>query len=156
MSHSILFTQQRFVGTSQIWFQTTLSENLEHIQIYIRHGVITAVSCILQEKGRPLSLRDQGRLSGDSKPFILALKNEQTWSRSSWKWEEARKKGKSIPWRRHCLGKTTKPGGTWCRRRAGQWSQSVLSLEAGLLGHAQDEERKGERAQIMEDLCRSC
>lgn len=52
MSHLILFTQQRFVGTSQIWFQTALSENLEHIQIYLRQGVITAVSCILQEKGQ--------------------------------------------------------------------------------------------------------
>lgn len=78
MSHSILFTQQRFVGTSQIWFQTALSENLEHIQIYLRQGVITAVSCILQEKGRPLSLREQGRLN-EKATFYLSP--EQNWSR---------------------------------------------------------------------------
>lgn len=89
--------------TSQIWFQTALSENLEHIQIYLRQGVITAVSCILQEKGRPLSLREQGRLN-EKATFILVLKNEQNWSRWSWKWGEERKKRRIIPMKKaSCL-----------------------------------------------------
>lgn len=127
MSHSILFTQQRFVGTRQIWFQTTLSENLEHIQIYIRHGVITAVSCILQEKGKPLAWEIR---EGLVEKATFYLSHEEWTELVEVKLEVGgrEEKRESIPWRRHCLGKTTRQGGAWGRRqRSGQWSQSSIA-----------------------------
>lgn len=57
ISHSVLFTQQRFVETSQIRFQITLSWILWGIQIYIRHVVLC-----LKGEARPLSLKNQRRL----------------------------------------------------------------------------------------------